>query len=1044
MLTMGGMNNAAARGNEKGRNTGRTQTAFIWIVFALLIISSLIASVLILRGKLEGQARDALVSAQKTVEATIKESETMLCVSALFLEELLIRNETEETIRAYLATTFQDIRDSGLHNESFYGVYGVFAPFGGKLIGSGTRTIPDNFDYTDRPWYTAAIRADGAMVLTNPYKDAISGKFAITYSIQMSDREGGLLGVLALDVFTDDLEDMILKLGQSNGGFGILADSGQNYFIHPKEEYRGQRMDMTNESLAGVEDDFSQTNEIPKRRGRNYEGRLSVIFMRKMENGWYLGYVIPFSGYYGSIFFMAVALLILGSLSAAGLSAVLKRITVARDKANDNNREMAHWYGSLLDSLPFAVISQDMDMKWTFINKSCENLIGGKREDLIGLPCNTAGTPICNTGNCPIARAQGGQFRTFTHFQGFTCQVDTKIITDINGHEIGYIEVIQDITEKETLLRRQVEAESANKAKTKFLATISHEIRTPMNSILGVIEMQMRKDTLPPDTRQAHEIIYASGNTLLGIVNDLLDLSKIEEGKIEIIPGPYDVARLISETVQINAPHIGSKPIVFSLRADPSLPSELCGDSLRIGQILNNMLSNAFKYTKKGRVSLSVEADCYADAAGNKVTLIFTVEDTGVGMTPEQVETLFDEYTRFNAETNGAAQGAGLGMSITKHLVDVMGGEISVESEPGKGTVLTVRLPQERIGSGEIGRETADSLSLFRIDVLRTNKAQLAYEPMPYASVLLVDDVETNLYVAEGLLSPYQLKVDTLLSGAKAVERIRSGASYDVIFMDHTMPDMDGIEAAGLIRELGYKRPIVALTANALSGQARMFLENGFDDYLSKPIDTRKMDAILKKLINRPPVKTAPLQKEPQTADGPVHLPTPNMSAAFARDAKKALPVLEAAQANEYRWDMQKYIVCIHAMKSALLNIGETELSDTAKKMEQAAREGNTVLLTKETPPFLDALRALIEKTEPKEADGEMTDIDRGFLREKLRVIRAAALEYDSRSVHTALLELEVRKWPRETLELLERIRVYILNSDFAEIADAIIANEQT
>ena len=390
------------------------------------------------------------------------------------------------------------------------------------------------------------------------------------------------------------------------------------------------------------------------------------------------------------------------------------------------------------------------------------------------------------------------------------------------------------------------EAEQANKSKSNFLATMSHEIRTPMNAIIGITQIQLQKKDLSDENIQVMEKIYSSGNSLLGIINDILDMSKIETGKLDLSPVEYDVPGLLNDTVQLNIVRIGEKQIEFLLNPDESLPSKLYGDELRVKQILNNLLSNAIKYTKSGYVKLTVSHI----ADGGDVTLHFSVEDTGQGIKPEDKARLFTEYLRFNHEANRATEGTGLGLTITKKLVEMMGGTIDVESEYGKGSVFSVAVMQKAVDCGPIGAETAERLRGFTFtDERHIYNPNVAYESMPYGSVLVVDDDETNLYVAEGVLQLYDLQIEMADSGFTAIEKIESGKEYDLIFMDHMMPKMDGIITTQRIRALGYTGAIVALTANALVGNEEMFTQNGFDGYISKPIDIRSIDTVLDKFI---------------------------------------------------------------------------------------------------------------------------------------------------------------------------------------------------
>jgi len=393
-------------------------------------------------------------------------------------------------------------------------------------------------------------------------------------------------------------------------------------------------------------------------------------------------------------------------------------------------------------------------------------------------------------------------------------------------------------------------AEAANRSKSVFLAKMSHEIRTPLNAVLGISEIQLQNEKLPQNVKEAFIKILTSGDLLLGIINDILDISKIEAGKLELMPAKYDVAAMINDTILLNIITYEKKPIEFILKIDENVPSHLFGDEIRIKQILNNLLSNAFKYTNSGTVELSVAAEISGEDSGNNVTLVFRVCDTGQGMTKEQIEKLFDEYSRFNLQENRMTEGVGLGMSITRNLIYMMNGNIYAESETGNGSVFTVQLPQGNTGAPGLGKETVEKMRMFRANYeAKLNSAQIIRSLIRSGRVLIVDDVEINLFVAEEMLSFYGLQVDKASGGLEAIEKVKN-CNYDLVFMDHIMPIMDGIEATAQIRKLGAdyeKLPIIALTANAVSGVKEMFLANGFNGFLSKPIGMRELDGTLKK-----------------------------------------------------------------------------------------------------------------------------------------------------------------------------------------------------
>jgi len=593
----------------------------------------------------------------------------------------------------------------------------------------------------------------------------------------------------------------------------------------------------------------------------------------------------------------------------------------------------------------------------------------------------------------------------------------------------------------------RAKADLKNQQKSHFLATMSHEIRTPMNAILGIAEIQIQDETLPQSIKESFYKISNSGDLLLGIINDILDMSKIEAGKLELFSAKYDVPSLINDIVQLNVLYFESKPIEFKLSVDENIPLSLIGDELRIKQILNNLLSNAFKYTAKGEVSFTITAD-HTQSQEKEILLVFCVSDTGQGMTPEQIKRLGDEYSRFNMEANRTTTGTGLGMNIAMKLIQMMNGSISVESEPGKGTKVTVRLPQKEddTGAGIIGKEMAENLRRFRLDGAGQMKKtlQVVREYMPYGKVLIVDDVESNLYVAKGLMAPYGLSIDTASSGFEALDKIKAGAVYDIIFMDHFMPKMDGIETSKIIRSMGYKQPIVALTADALTGHADMFMENGFDGFISKPIDIRHLNAALNKFVRsrHPPevVEAALKQAAKRNMAKPATVNVQQLTAVFVRDAEKSIAVLQSIYAKEKVYDgedLQMFIVKTHAMKSALANIGESELSKFAQNLEHAVREQNFSYVSDKTPEFLNALRSLIEKHTPKQEE-TVTEEDVAYLNEKLLEIQSACEIYDKRTAKKLLAELNEKKWLPKTKELLEKIAGYMLHSDFEAVVKVI------
>ncbi|MCL2209055.1 MAG: transporter substrate-binding domain-containing protein [Treponema sp.] len=605
-------------------------------------------------------------------------------------------------------------------------------------------------------------------------------------------------------------------------------------------------------------------------------------------------------------------------------------------------------------------------------------------------------------------------------------------------------------------------AETASQTKSSFLANMSHEIRTPMNAILGITEILIQNEKLSSDIEEGLGKIYSSCTLLLGIINDILDFSKIEAGKLDIMPAQYKVASMINDSVHLNMMRIESKPIKFELQIDDNIPAVLTGDELRIKQILNNLLSNAFKYTDSGKVTLSVQSEKiplvnylpdhsmsgrvqWSDPDKEGIFLVFSIKDTGHGMTREQLSKMFEEYSRFNPDRNTTVEGTGLGLAITKRLLNLMDGDMHVESTPNVGTFFKIRLPQGIVDSSFLDKEVIEHLRQFHINYITKGKrGQIVRDPMPYGSVLIVDDVETNLYVAIGLMKLYRLQIDTAMSGQIVIDKIRNGNTYDVIFMDHMMPEMDGIETTRHLRNLNYMSPIVALTANAVSGQADMFMQNGFDDFISKPIDIRQLNYILNKFIrDKQPadvIEAARMEMSERNEESNIQPQTDSILLnSFIRDAKKAVSWLEEQflqadnKSNNFEDEdiLQRFIIIIHGIKSSLWNIGETTLSESANDLERNGREHNIGNITAETPSFLNSLRALLEKLQVKQVTENAVDENTEELRNKMLLIKKKAAEYDRKGVLDIISG--IRNYSENTKIVLDKLTENVIHSNFEE-----------
>ena len=394
-------------------------------------------------------------------------------------------------------------------------------------------------------------------------------------------------------------------------------------------------------------------------------------------------------------------------------------------------------------------------------------------------------------------------------------------------------------------------AEKANQAKSIFLSNMSHEMRTPMNVIVGLTNLMLEEDKPCENFKDNLKKINTAGDVLLGLINDVLDISKIEAGKLELIQVEYELPSLLNDIITINMIHIEDKPITFCLDINENIPCNLYGDDLRVKQIINNLLSNAFKYTQEGKVTLGI----HCKHEGDYVWMSVYVSDTGIGIREEDIEKLFTDYNQVDAMTNRSIEGTGLGLSIAKQLTEMMEGEITAESEYGRGSTFRIRIRQGFVSDMVIGRETTENLRNFRyVEDKRIVNKKFERSDLGYARVLVVDDMQTNLDVAAGLLRKYKMQVDCVTNGQEAIDRIKAEKPlYNAIFMDHMMPEMDGVEAAEKIRAVGtdyaMKIPIIALTANAIAGNEQMFLSRDFQGFLTKPINIMNLDSIVQRWI---------------------------------------------------------------------------------------------------------------------------------------------------------------------------------------------------
>ena len=706
------------------------------------------------------------------------------------------------------------------------------------------------------------------------------------------------------------------------------------------------------------------------------------------------------------------------------------------------------------------------------------------------------------------------------------------------------------------LLEEREEALISAQIKTNFLANMSHEIRTPMNAILGMVELIMHENISDTVASYSNDIRSACRG-LLTIINDILDISKIEAGKMKITLANYHVSSLLADVISIIKMRAEKKMLIFAVNIDTNIPNELVGDELRIKQILINLLNNAVKFTNEGQITLSVSSQIEEDGL---CRLNFSVEDTGIGIKQEDINRIFVMFQQMDTKKNRNVEGTGLGLSISKQLVEMMYGYIDVQSEYGIGSKFTVSIPQSVSNSqpltalthpeqvsvlvyenrvaylnsliftldslgcnykicanrSEIYQYLEDfkynyifisSLYMEKIYAIATKKqpgavivvldsdGENSYSNVltismpihclqianilndeydrydnknnashasgisaPDAKVLVVDDNAVNLKVAAGLLNISKIKADTASNGMRAVEMVQS-KDYDLVFMDHMMPHMDGVDTTIAIRGLGEKYaklPIVALTANAVGGVREMFKAEGLDDFLAKPIEISKLNAILKKWL---PEDKQKLQSETDVLETSyfeirgLNTRIGITNSGGTSDAYNEILAIYVADCENRLNDLEKYpksgdlralTICVHAIKSASANIGAIEISTVAATLEAAGRISDTAHIDASLLPFFDSLSSLLvnirEYLNSIRKEGALQDkpADSDFLKNSLAEITVHMNNFDLDMAETALVKLYTYQWDEAVFKRIYKIKEYIDIFDYDAIETTI------
>ena len=633
--------------------------------------------------------------------------------------------------------------------------------------------------------------------------------------------------------------------------------------------------------------------------------------------------------------------------------------------------------------------------------------------------------------------------------------LETTNITIVCMAVLLYIFDLADINKTADMSLRAI---AANEAKSAFLSNMSHEIRTPINAVLGMNEMILRESD-DPEILSYSENIKTAGNTLLGLINDILDLSKIEAGKIEIIPVDYDLSELIGSLVNMISVRTEAKGLELKLDIDKTMPKMLNGDEVRIKQVITNILTNAVKYTEKGSVTLKINGEGLLHDP-DRVVLKVTVSDTGIGIKEEDMKKLFSKFERIEEKRNRNIEGTGLGMNITKNLLEMMGSELHVESIYGRGSTFSFLLEQNVAAWDELG-----DFRQSQKEELKKHKKYKERLFAPDAKILVVDDYDMNLAVFKSLLKQTKIRVDTADSGIEGLKKTLE-TKYDLLFFDHMMPGKDGIETLKELKEMSgnpnISVPVICLTANAISGAREQYISAGFNDYLTKPVDPVKLEEMLIEYL--PKEKISADESEEKTEEENELLPLMDQDIInidegiyFSGSKEMYIKILKkfydsiddrlgAIDGLYSDRNYSDYTIKVHALKSSLKMIGAKGLGEEAQALEDAGKNGDPEYIEMHHDEFRGKvlnLKEILKNTAVKgdKGQGEFPEADEIIMAGVFEEIRHAAEDMDSNRLDSIFDEMKIYRIPEENRELYNRLKEAAHEFDYEAILKELGAN---
>lgn len=998
----------------------------------------------------------------------LNSSSKLLMLEKSMLDQMLADGASHQEIQTYLTEETDRIHET--IDSGYTGLYGYIL---GRYH-DGANWVPDE-DYvpTKRPWYVDAITEGGGLAVVQPYLDAQTGLIVTTLSSTLADRNS----VIALDISFA----MIKSVTEEDASSGdltiqiILDDKGMvvahSIVDEIGHDYSQETGTMGAEILKKIETDNEEYFHL------NYGGVKYLVYVDPISNGWYSISVTDttksYSGLNRSVIMAIIVIVaIIMILSTVFLRSNQRNILAQRlnkQLATSANIYMSVVYVDIIKdkcerikSSKAAADLKSESARWG-AQKTFRRVLGTisdnptKDKLMTFVDLSTLDERFTDTDDISME---------FIGYNDKWCR-GRFIVADrtADGHVAHVLWLLEDIDEekkrREDLIDMSDRAIAASEAKSAFLSNMSHEIRTPINAMLGLNEMILREcddsDILSYSTG-----INTAGQTLLGIVNDILDFSKIEAGKMEIIPVEYSLASMLNDLVNMVHTRADAKGLTLDVKVDSHIPDSLYGDEIRIKQAITNILTNSVKYTEKGGVTFSLEYERMTDRT---IILKVSVTDTGIGIKEEDMSKLFSEFDRIDEKKNRHIEGTGLGMAITQSLLKMMGSTLNVKSKYGEGSTFSFNLVQTVVDQREIG----DYESTYK----ETSAKRLAYKEKfiaPEARVLVVDDTPLNLTVFTSLLKKTQVQIDAVESGDEAI-RYACAQKYDTIFLDHMMPGKDGIETLHELSETENNRnketPVICLTANAISGMREKYLAEGFDDYLSKPIDSEKLEEMLMKYIPKDKILESSVNSEDIASDTdeesaeeipPQFLEIPGLDPAKAvlkcGSVSVYLDILASfcKGIDGFVVDAKEYIAAgntkdasikIHAIKSQLRTVGAYDLGELAESLEMAAKNEDTGLLKKDKDELFNRCKALrsaikagLDATKTDEAD--LPEISPEKLEEIFAELVRCAEEFDLYNIDETAAELKKVRIPEEYADKVDKVLELVESMDYDQIPEVL------